>query len=396
MARNFDNWVTAYVKHRSNSESPDSFHFWTAIATVAGALRRRVWRNELSFQWTPNFYIVLVGPPGVVSKSTTIRGGLSLLERVPGIRFGPQSATWQALFEALQQSEEGVDIDGEVHIMSCLTCAVSELGTFLRTDDQEFVSQLIDMWDGQLSTFSRRTRMDGELKARNPWLNVVACTTPSWLSDNCDLSMINGGLFSRIMFVYGDRKRRLVAYPSRDVIPKGYYEEEARLVEDLTEIAELKGSYNLTEGAFDWGDAWYRDLHENRPDHLKSEQFGGYVARKQGHLHKLAMVLAASKRSELIITETELAEADYYLSLIEGDMAKVFAGIGQSSAGKQSSHLLSIVRSMAPVDYQLLWRHASVSMSLREYTEAFKGLIEAGHIQVSPQSGRNIVTYLGE
>ncbi len=140
----------------------------------------------------PNFYIVLVGPPGVVSKSTTIRGGLSLLERVPGIRFGPQSATWQALFEALQQSEEGLELNGEIHIMSCLTCGVSELGLFSAQMTRSSSVSSSTCGDGQLGSFSRRTRMDGELKARNPWLNVIACTTPSWLAENCPPSMIEG------------------------------------------------------------------------------------------------------------------------------------------------------------------------------------------------------------
>ena len=32
-------------------------------------------------QWTPNFYIILVGLPGVANKSTTVRIGSSLLMR---------------------------------------------------------------------------------------------------------------------------------------------------------------------------------------------------------------------------------------------------------------------------------------------------------------------------
>lgn len=384
MARKLNNWIEAYVKHSANSESPDAFHFWTAVATVAGALRRRVWRNELKFQWTPNFYIILVGPPGVVSKSTSIRGGFSLLERVPGIRFGPQSATWQALFEALTQSEEAVDVSGEIHIMSCLTCSVSELGTFLRTDDKEFVSQLIDMWDGQLSTFSRRTRMDGETKARNPWLNIVACTTPSWIVDNCPPSMIEGGLFSRIMFVYGDKKRRLVAYPSRDVLPINYKREEDDLIHDLNEIALLKGEFDLTEEAFAWGEDWYRQLHEARPDHLKGDRLGGYVARKQGHLHKLAMVLAASKRDKLILEKDDLEEADYYLSLVEKDMARVFESIGQSTAGRQTSELLGLVKQRKTIEYHQLWRAASTFMTSREFGDTFKGLMEGRFVTYDP------------
>jgi hypothetical protein len=396
VARKLENWIKSYVKHRNNSESPDAFHFWTAVATVAGALRRRVWRDELAFHWTPNFYIILVGPPGVVSKSTSIRGGFSLLERIPEIKFGPQSATWQALFEALTQSEEVVEINNEPHIMSCLTCSVSELGTFLRTDDKEFVAQLIDMWDGQLTTFARRTRMDGELKARNPWLNIVACTTPSWIVENCPTSMIGGGLFSRIMFVYGDKKKRLVAYPSRDVEPEGFKQEEEDLVHDLIQISTLKGHYDLEETAFAWGENWYRELYEARPEHLNGERFGGYVARKQAHLHKLAMVLAASKRDALIITSDDLSEADFYLSLVEKDMARVFESVGQSQSGRQAGELLSIIRTKSPVEYKSLWRSASSVMSLREFKEAFSGLLEAQHCRMEQVGSEHVVKYLGK
>jgi hypothetical protein len=110
--RAYNNWIKAYVSHTRFSESPDAFHFWTGVATVAGALRRRVWIDERHFQWTPNFYIVLVGPPGVAAKSTSIRSGISLLERVPGVYLGPQSMTWQALTESLQNAQECVEIPG--------------------------------------------------------------------------------------------------------------------------------------------------------------------------------------------------------------------------------------------------------------------------------------------
>lgn len=395
MVRKLENWVKSYVYHTRNSESPDAFHFWTAVATVAGALRRRVWRNELLFHWTPNFYIILVGPPGVAAKSTTIRGGLSLLEQIPGIRFGPQSATWQALFEALTEAQEGVEINGEMHIMSCMTCAVSELGTFLRTDDNELVAQLISMWDGQLESFGRRTKKDGEQTARNPWLNIVACTTPSWLTENCPPSMIDGGLFSRIMFVYGDKKRRLIAYPSRQAPVAGYKTEAADLVHDLAAIAELKGEYDLEESAFAWGEEWYAALHLKRAEHMKSERFSGYLARKQGHLHKLAMVLAAAKRDELIIKVEDLEEADYYLSLVERDMLRVFDTIGQSAASRITNELLQTVRSRREVKYQNLWRQSAVSMSLKDFTECIKGLLAGGWVRSETRTDGEWLVYLG-
>lgn len=95
--RKLKHWLKAYMNFTRASESPDAFHFWTGVGTIAGALRRRVWLDMRHFQWTPNIYIILVGPPGVANKSTTVRIGSSLLSQVDGIHFGPQSMTWAIL-----------------------------------------------------------------------------------------------------------------------------------------------------------------------------------------------------------------------------------------------------------------------------------------------------------
>ena len=49
-------------------------------------------------------------------------------------------------------------------------------------------------------------------------------------------------------------------------------------------------------------------------------RFGGYLARKQTHIHKLAMVLAASRRDELLIDEEDLALAAKMMTDLEQDM----------------------------------------------------------------------------
>ena len=107
MSRHFSNWLQGYLDYTSASESPTPFHFWTGVATIAGALRRRVWIDMRYFQWAPNFYIVLVGPPGVAAKSTTIQSGMKLLERLK-VPFGPSSMTWQALAKSLEESIQTV------------------------------------------------------------------------------------------------------------------------------------------------------------------------------------------------------------------------------------------------------------------------------------------------
>ena len=242
MARKLKNWIVGYTEYTEQSESPNSFHFWTAVFTVAGALRRQVWIEERYFQWTPNFYIVLVGPPGVAAKSTSIRIGVKLLEQIPGVNLGPQSMTWQALTKSLSESVEAVPMpDGKFHSMSCISIPVGELGTFLQPDDRNLVDVLVALWDGQLETWGKDTKTQGSERIVNPWINIMGATTPSWLRDNFPEIMITGGLTSRIIFVFGDKKRHLVPYPSDVINAEEHAAHSEVLVYDLEQISQMRG-----------------------------------------------------------------------------------------------------------------------------------------------------------
>jgi hypothetical protein len=170
LARKLKDWLKEYLQYTSLSESPEVFHFWTGVGTVAAALKRRVWIDMDIFQWTPNFYIIFVAPPGVVSKSTTIDIGTDLLTDVDGITWGPPSCTWQALGKRLESAQEQVPInglDGEFEAMACVTCAVSELGTFLSFQDDKLMSVLTDLWDGKRTTFEHSTVTQGNIIIKN-------------------------------------------------------------------------------------------------------------------------------------------------------------------------------------------------------------------------------------
>lgn len=388
--RKYQNWLQGYVNYTRYSESPDAYHFWTGVATIAGALRRKVWIDQRQFQWTPNFYVILVGPPGVAAKSTSIRSGLSLLEKVEGVFFGPQSMTWQALTEALQNAQEVVEIPGqpEAEVMSCLTIGVSELGTFLRADDGELVDVLVSMWDGQKEVWRRQTRTQGSTVIHNPWLNIIGCTTPAWLKDNFPEVFIGGGLTSRILFVYADRKRQLVAYPG-DLIPASEFQQEAdNLVSDLRRIAEMRGEYVLHPDAKRWGVQWYEHHWTRaRSPHLQSDRFDGYNARKQTHIHKTAMVLAAAKRDQLILLEEDLIEAELVVSSLEENMLQVFASIGVAAEAKKNTEIVALVKNTkGGMPLQTLWRMCFTTMTGKDFQDAIQDAKQAGYIRIEDRT----------
>ena len=391
--RHYPNWLKAYMAYTIDSESPDIFHLWSGIATIAGALRRRVWIDMRKFQWTPNFYTVLVGPPGVVTKSTSIRAGMRLLEQVPNIHFGPPSLTWQALADSLSASIEHMrmyDQQGnEIFLpMSCITVPISELGTFLKIDDSALVDVLVDLWDGQLSAWAHKTRTAGAVEIKNPWLNIVGCTTPAWLRANFPEHLVGGGLTSRMIFVYGDAKRKLVPYPDEVVADAAYFETERKLIHDLIEISTMQGQFSIDTSARTWGRDWYTRHWAARPSHLASDRYAGYVARKQTHIHKLAIVCAAARSNNLIITEEYLKEAEALLTSVEPHMKKVFESVGLVDEARHSHELMAFVQANGFMTSNDLWKLVMNIMSQREFNEALQAAIRGGLLTVTKQNGQ--------
>lgn len=382
--RHSQDWLKSFVEYASFGEAPLTMYFWVGVSAVAGALRRRVWIDQGFFRWLSNFYIVLVAPPGIVAKSTTASIGMNLLREVPNIKFGPDVVTWQALVQSLANSTEMFPIGDKFYPQSAITIESSEFGNFLNPNDREMVDVLVSLWDGKQGAFTKITKTQGSDEVVNPWVNIVACTTPAWIAGNFPEYMIGGGFTSRCIFVYAEEKRKYVAYPSEHLPPE-FQEMRTKLIQDLERISNLAGPYEIDNEAIKWGEQWYENLYKNRPPHLNNERFGGYIARKQTHIHKLAMIMAASRRDERVITLEELQGADTLVSALEVSMPRVFAHIGRTEISRHMEELLSCIRAYGEIEYTELFKSMfRVFPSSLEFDNAIKSLRSAGFIEMIP------------
>jgi len=379
--RRCEDWLKSFLEYSTFGEAPLKMLFWTGVSTVCGALRRRVWLDMKFFQWVPNMYIIMVAPPGVVSKSTTANIGMNLLRRVPGIKFGPDVVTWQALIESLSQSGEMVldESTGEYLPMACVTIASDEFGNFLNPDDREMVDVMVSLWDGKKGTFQKVTKMSGNDSIENPWINVIGCTTPAWIAGNFPEYMIGGGFTSRCVFVYTERKRQEIAYPDEQA-PSNFDSLQTDLVHDLEIISTMLGEMTISPKAREWGRAWYTDHWKNPPPELTTEQFGGYLARKQTHIHKLAMVLSAARSDDRVISEENIIFAYDSLTAIEQDMPKVFASIGQDKVTSGTSAIIDRVTKAGSMTKTELFRAMFRTLSYDEFERSLTSAINARRI----------------
>ena len=379
MSRHFTDWLKGFTDFASVGEAPIKFYFWTGVSTVAGALRRRVWFDMGHFRWTPNFYIILVAPPGVVSKTTTIDIGRRLLVKIPGVNLGPDALTWQSLVQTLGKITEIVLLsDGSKFEMSAITIFSGELGTMLDPKDRPMVDALVALWDAR-DRFEKTSKTRGDDILVNPWLNIIACTTPSWIAEHMPEYMAGGGLMSRCIFLYSDQKDKFVAYPQL-VLPPTFHDTREKLLLDLNEIASLKGPFHMTNEAFHWGEAWYRE-HWAGQGSSSDPQYAGYRARKQTHLHKLAMVMSAAKRSTLEITVEDLVISEAMLLALEKDSMRVFSNVGLTQDSRGQNELLEVLRKFGDASKRKVFAHLIKHLTWAQFERAVESCIKAGEIQ---------------
>jgi hypothetical protein len=371
------------MEYAGHGEAPKHMYFWAGVSAIAGALERKVWIDQAYFNWYPNFYIVFVAPPGVVSKSTTVGIAMEILKDVPGVKFGPDVVTWQALVTTFANAQTGFEFQSETHVMSPITLESSEFGNLLDPSDKQMVDLLVSLWDGKKGEFRKETKHSGNDSVVNPWINLIACTTPSWIAGNFPEYMIGGGFTSRCIFVYADKKERFIAYPGLEV-SSDFGAQREKLRADLEHIhTTLSGPYVLSEKAIRWGTIWYEKHNTIRPAALEDDRFGGYLARKQTHIHKLAMVLAASSSDVLVITDQHLALAETMVSDLEPDMQFVFNKIGKSDAALYTEKLISFVQSRVRVPYMEAYRFVHMHFpSMRDFEDVLAGCVRAGYIRL--------------
>ena len=388
--RKLTNWLTGYAQFTEHTEAPRPFHMWTGVSTIAAALNRKCWIDMGTFSLYPSFYIIMVAPPGIATKSTTASIGESLLRDADAIHLGASSMTWQAMLDELQESTTLIELPKEPMPISVSPIHIfaSELGTFLQLKgDSGMLDALVDLWDGKPS-FKRRTRSSGIVDIPRPYVNLLGCTTPGWLSSNAESYFVDGGFFSRTVFVYASEKDRLIAYPE-DTLDHTLRES---LLQDLTRIKDLSGEFKLSKEAKEWGTEWYEATYKSPPEHLQGEKFQSYLARRQTHLHKIAMVCSASEDNSLLITVEQMQMAEQMLHLAEDNLIHIHESIVTSDKMKSFTLLKKFFYlHKAPIEKNKLFREFFTRITHQEFEEALKALLFAGEVK---QLQKNQITYI--
>jgi len=351
--RALPDWIDAFMLLTEESEPPILFRKWTAISTVASALQRKVHVDlGISLTFYPNFYIVLVGP-SATGKGTAMKYASDIIKQVPTIRLSAQATSLQALIRRMKEINL-TDVDmatGKQQYHSSMTVFSNEFTVFLGYHNQELIAALCDWYDCHERWTYDTIKRDRE-EIIGVWVNLLAGTTPDNIRSSLPIEAIGGGLTSRIIFIFEEKRNKLVVFPP---LTQKMIDLQQALIYDLEQITSMSGGFGLTEDFMGAYYAWCHEADMNPPFYDKN--FDGYCGRRRNHLISLAMVCSASRNNEMILTKDDFDRASTLLAEAEVKMGLVFRGIGRSDISELINDAIVFIENSSTPDIPL-WQFA--------------------------------------
>jgi len=385
------NWLKSYVHYCHDSEPPTKFQEWMGVSVISSALQRKCRLNWGSLVFYPNFYLVLVAPPGRARKGTAMAFARKFIDKM-NISLISDTTSLQALIRRMSEStytEESSE-EGYFESHSSVTAFSPELAVFLGFANKELISNLCNFYDC-LDLFRYETISRDVEEVIGVFLTLIGATTPNQIKETMSTETIGIGLTSRIIFIYEERIKKRIVCPFFTLSEEGIALEKD-LIEDLTKIRSLRGDFKVTKGFLQYWSDWYGNYPEEST--LDPIHFGNYWERRPTHLFKLSMVMSAAESDDMIITEDHLKESIRFLEETEVKMPRTFQYAGEFSKAENLKRLMHFIAINEEVSKDILMKEFLMYMSEGDLDEYLQALKTADFIDtVSSSRGKTIIIY---
>lgn len=361
--RKCNNWIDSFERYCAHKGSPAIFTKWAGIFTVSAALERRVWINTNKGRNFAGMFAFLVGPPGA-GKTLAMKLSREFLASLDKFHLAPSSVTKASMVDALGEAVRQIIRPKETPSIvnfNSVTVSSNELGTFLTAYESDFMSFLTDLWDADNYSETRRSSKLN-IKIDNPQINMMAATTPAWLTGFLPEGAWDMGFLSRVMLVYSG------ADEPGDLFAENNYDQALKkdLLHDIKQIFELYGKMEFTEEAAQLITAWHKAKGPPIPDHPK---LAHYNTRRTQHLLKLCMVSSVSTGNDLLITIDNYVEALEWLTEMEETIPDIFKSMKTAGDSKTIEEAYYYVYKSFIKDKKLVSEHRLLAF-LSERTPA--------------------------
>lgn len=376
-----ENWIKSFLEWTvPRSEAPESLLVWSGLFALATVLKRKVYipRKYLgSWSAYPTTYVMFVGPPGVVRKTTTAGYVEALIHEMnsqipvtdPGyVTLGPTSGSRSKVVENLTKT-----IDGS------MTVIAGEFGNLVSVGPEEMYDLLSRLFDNP-ENYTHSTRQHGDEKTLNPSFNLLGCTTPDWIAENSGY-MLGGGFAARTIFVFENAARQRKLFYHLDGMDYSKIEGIGKnLVKDLIRVGKLKGefSFQSDEIAKDI-EKWYKQI-ENFQGEKGTETF---QARKHVHVLRTAMLLSVAERDDLVITRGHYEGAKTLIEDVEKKLGRGLSAVGKNPHSAAYYRVLDFIAAQGKkgIDKGKVQAFFWSDMTPMDLSQVFEVLKAAGEIE---------------
>lgn len=392
MARNFENFIDAYVEWADNQFSPRAFHMWSAISIIAAALERKVnlpWGKAKPF--FPNMFILLVAHPGAGKSSASDRA-VSLLrevsERGGHINFMPQQLS-QAIFIKLMQEGKAMPVlPGSTRIVTHSSgyYYASEASNGLFNLFGDFIASITEFYDCP-EHFKRMTVNGGKFELSNVCFNLLAATTHDYLTNLVNEKNIRGGFASRLIYVVNNEKK-IRAGKFQDGGATDTVESLAnrvKLVNDLCQINAITGKFTADAEYAASYELWYPVSEANRFSQ-KSENMQSLLVRRPTIINKLAMIFSVAESDDLVLCKRHWDRAEATMYAVEQGLPELLREAKAGNVEKQDgiNHAVYRFFEVSKDHSQAAFRHylAGKHIVPQRIDSTIAGLLTAKHIEI--------------
>lgn len=329
-------FLREYETFTDGNEAPRLYHLWCSLVALSSLVSRKVWVEMGYFRVYANMYVVLDGPPGA-RKTTAMSQCKSLLRAVEDVPLSAECQTKESLVKelagykryfALGQNQSPVEY-------APITICVTELSQFIGAASAHMIDFLTTIYDE--TRYANKTKNKGSEDIVGPYVVLLGCTTPAWITARLRDDVISGGFSRRAVFVYWSGERAKIPRP---IVTDAQRVAWDRVVEEAKRIQGLKGVFTWEPDAALWYDDWYINKHKIPKD----PTIAGYFESKHIQLVKIAMLVSASEGNSMTLSKVHLELALDILETNEVNMPQVFAGIGRNELNAIASQIMQLLQ----------------------------------------------------
>ena len=387
-------FLTDFINVGRGMESPTLFFAWNCLWLLSTVLTREAWLRWFPKPLYPNLYVLLISPPSLCRKSSSMTLANDLLRELPNylpdtlqaykksVRIITGKATSEGILGSLFPQERTFYGNNQMITVSKGSQAafsISEFAVFMGKQqyNQGLVTLLTGLFDSA-DVDAELTRGRGDKKLKDIYVTLMGGATPDGLRLSIPEEAFGGGFMSRVILAYQDVPTKIYSMPKR--FP-GYPTMED-LYYPLAWIAtNAKGEYYLDEEAEAYYDVWYHkwksELFEKGMD--KKEEF-----RFDNLLLRVAMLMRVQEYrpgTDINLWHVKAAQKLLEYTLRQSKHATEDVGAGQyltvyNAVKRKIERTGSIARR------ELLPAMSSRGISATQVSEVINQLKQEGYIKI--------------